>query len=302
MPRTAAKDHARRTSPRSSTSSSPATSPASGSPTPADEVVTDWNLARFDLAHNTWLAEGERGASWAMPTPATSCAPASSSPTCGCTPSTRNPSCSTDSWGWPNGAAARSPASVPTRRRARRVLHRPRPRQARRAAAAGLRAPPHDLPHGGSTSPGRARPAAHGIEIRPFRVEQAARMRDTMNDAFNDHFRQSQEPFDAWKQRLMEHPASTRTSGSSPGTATRLWALSSASTTGTWPACRGLAVRRAWRRRGVGSALLTRALAACRGTRTVSCGARRGRRGRQHSRCACMSAPACTSPSPTSSP
>src|SRR5665647_1740922 len=45
-----------------------------------------------------------------------------------------------------------------------------------------------------------ALPVPEGVAIRPFRVDVDERvMHDTMNEAFEDHFRQSEEPFDAWK-------------------------------------------------------------------------------------------------------
>ena len=45
-----------------------------------------------------------------------------------------------------------------------------------------------------------------GLEIRPFRLEADERaLYELMNEAFEDHFRQSQEPFDAWRARLLGH-------------------------------------------------------------------------------------------------
>ncbi len=121
-------------------------------------------------------------------------------------------------------------------------------------------------------APAQAPP--EGIAIRSFREEQAAVMRDTMNEAFADHFRHSEEPFDAWRQRLLGHPTFDPD----------LWFIA---WDGEQPAgglicfnyddlayVQGLAVRRPWRRRGIGLALLTTALAAlaARGQRRVELG------------------------------
>jgi len=108
-----------------------------------------------------------------------------------------------------------------------------------------------------------ALPVPEGVAIRPFRVDVDERvMHDTMNEAFEDHFRQSEEPFDAWKARLLGHadfdPA--------------LWFLAwdGDEATGALIAydhgdlgwVKGLGVRRPWRRRGLGGAMLTHAFAA----------------------------------------
>jgi len=51
-----------------------------------------------------------------------------------------------------------------------------------------------------------ALPVPEGVAIRPFRVDVDEHvMHGTMNEAFEDHFRQSEEPFDAWKARLLGH-------------------------------------------------------------------------------------------------
>ena len=45
-----------------------------------------------------------------------------------------------------------------------------------------------------------------GLELRPFRLEADERtMHDVMTEAFEDHFRRSNEPFEAWKTRLLGH-------------------------------------------------------------------------------------------------
>ena len=51
-----------------------------------------------------------------------------------------------------------------------------------------------------------AAPVPEGLEIRSFRLDADERtMHDTMTEAFEDHFRRSNEPFEAWKTRLLGH-------------------------------------------------------------------------------------------------
>jgi mycothiol synthase len=106
-------------------------------------------------------------------------------------------------------------------------------------------------------------PVPEGFAIRRFRVGVDERlMYDTMNEAFEDHFRQSDEPFDAWKARLLGHARFDPD----------LWflALDGSQAVGALIAydhgdlgwVQGLGVRRPWRRRGLGAALLTHAFAA----------------------------------------
>jgi mycothiol synthase len=101
-------------------------------------------------------------------------------------------------------------------------------------------------------------PAPEGLEIRPFRLEADERpLYETMNEAFEDHFRQSREPFDAWRARLLGH------ADFDPG----LWLLAwdgdelagalIAYDHGDLGWVKGLGVRRPWRRRGLGGALLS---------------------------------------------
>ena len=103
------------------------------------------------------------------------------------------------------------------------------------------------------------------LEIRTFRpgIDEQV-MFETMHDAFVDHFRQSDEPFEAWKTRLLGHP----------NFLPELWWLAWDDAAGEaaggviaydhgdlgW--IQGLGVRRPWRRRGLGAALLAHALAA----------------------------------------
>ena len=108
-----------------------------------------------------------------------------------------------------------------------------------------------------------ATPVPEGLEIRTFRLEADERtMFATMHDAFADHFRRSDEPFEAWKSRLLGHPNFTP----------ELWWLAwdgdeavgavIAYDHGDLGWIQGLGVRRPWRRRGLGAALLAHALAA----------------------------------------
>lgn len=108
-------------------------------------------------------------------------------------------------------------------------------------------------------------PVPEGLEIRAFRLEADERpLYELMNEAFVDHFRQSEEPFDAWRVRLLGHP------DFDPG----LWWIA---WDGDRPAgaliaydhgdlgwVKGIGVRRPWRRRGLGTALLAHSLAAFR--------------------------------------
>ena len=107
--------------------------------------------------------------------------------------------------------------------------------------------------------------APEGLEIRTFRpgVDEHV-MFETMHDAFVDHFRRSDEPFEAWKARLLGHP----------NFLPELWWLAWDDAAGEaaggviaydhgdlgW--IQGLGVRRPWRRRGLGTALLAHALTA----------------------------------------
>ncbi len=112
-------------------------------------------------------------------------------------------------------------------------------------------------------SAGAAESAApDGLEISVFRLGTDERvMYETMNEAFVDHFQQSEEPFDAWRARLLGH------ADFDPG----LWWLAwdgdevagalIAYDHGDLGWIKVLGVRRSWRRRGLGGAMLTHALA-----------------------------------------
>ena len=102
-----------------------------------------------------------------------------------------------------------------------------------------------------------------GVELREFRPGDDDRvMYETMMEAFADHYRQSDEPFEAWRTRLLGHGAFD------PG----LWALAWAGgepvgglfayDKGDLCWIQGLGVRHPWRGLGVGGALLAHAFAA----------------------------------------
>ena len=103
-----------------------------------------------------------------------------------------------------------------------------------------------------------------GLELRPFRLEADQRtMHDVMTEAFKDHFRRSNEPFAAWQSRLLGHPSFDpdlwRLAWDDEGEAVGAVIAYDHGDLG-W--IQGLGVRRPWRRRGLGAALLAHALAA----------------------------------------
>ena len=108
-----------------------------------------------------------------------------------------------------------------------------------------------------------ALPVPEGIAIRPFRagVDEHV-MHDTMNEAFADHFRQSEEPFDAWKARLLGHadfdPDLWFLAWDGDQAAAALIAYDH----GDLGWVKGLGVRRPWRRHGLGGAMLAHVFAA----------------------------------------
>ena len=127
-----------------------------------------------------------------------------------------------------------------------------------------------DLPEGAA-----AAPPPPGIALRGFRAgHDDQTMHRVMTEAFADHYRQSNEPFEAWRTRQLGHPDFDAA----------LWFLA---WQGDEPVggviaydfhdvgwVRGLGVRRPWRRQGVGAALLTAAFAALahRGQRRAELG------------------------------
>jgi mycothiol synthase len=106
-------------------------------------------------------------------------------------------------------------------------------------------------------------PVPAGIDIRPFREGIDERpMHDTMSEAFQNHSRQSNESFEAWKTRLLGHP----------NFVADLWWLAwdgdepvgglIAYDHGDLGWVKELGVRRPWRNRGLGAAMLSNAFVA----------------------------------------
>jgi GNAT superfamily N-acetyltransferase len=95
-------------------------------------------------------------------------------------------------------------------------------------------------------------------------------MRDVMNESFADHFRQSEEPFDAWRRRLVDHPdfdaalwlLAWAAAGAGDETGEQAVGGIIAYDHGDLGWVKGLGVLRPWRRRGVGGALLSHVFAA----------------------------------------
>ncbi len=108
-----------------------------------------------------------------------------------------------------------------------------------------------------------ALPVPEGITIRPFRSDVDERViYDTMNEAFEDHFRQSEEPFDAWKTRLLGHASFDPDLWSLAWDGDEAAGAVIAYDHGDLGWVQGLGVRRPWRRRGLGGAMLTQTFAA----------------------------------------
>jgi mycothiol synthase len=104
-------------------------------------------------------------------------------------------------------------------------------------------------------------PVPEGFAIRAFRPETDERtLYELMHEAFVDHFQQSEEPFDAWRARLLGH------ADFDPDLWLIAWADDEAAGAliaydhGDLGWVKGLGVRRPWRRRGLGTALLAHAL------------------------------------------
>jgi ribosomal protein S18 acetylase RimI-like enzyme len=118
-------------------------------------------------------------------------------------------------------------------------------------------------------------PFVDGIEIRPYRPgEDDAAIHRVIQESFSDHYLFAPEPASEWMARRTAHPA----------TDTSLWRMAWAGEepagailpypfdTHAW--IRELGVRREWRARGVGKALLVHAFAAlhARGHRSIALG------------------------------
>lgn len=111
----------------------------------------------------------------------------------------------------------------------------------------------------------RETPVPEGVELRAFHPETDDRvMHDVMTDAFRDHFHQSRETFEDWRSRLLGHASFD------PALWWLAWDVASGEVAGGLVAydygdtgwIQGVGVRRAWRRQGVGAAMLTHAFAA----------------------------------------
>ncbi len=118
-------------------------------------------------------------------------------------------------------------------------------------------------------------PLVPGVDVRPFRAgEDDAHLHRAIQESFAEHYLFSPEPLDAWMNRRRAHAVADPT----------LWAVAME---GTEPAggvlaypfdgmawIREVGVRRAWRARGVGRALLHHAFAAlhARGHRRIGLG------------------------------
>ena len=108
-----------------------------------------------------------------------------------------------------------------------------------------------------------ALPAPESIVIRPFRLDADERvMYDAMNEAFEDHFRHSEEPFEAWKTRLLGHASFDPDLWSLAWDGDEAVGAVIAYDHGDLGWVQGLGVRRPWRRRGLGGAMLTQTFAA----------------------------------------
>jgi len=120
-----------------------------------------------------------------------------------------------------------------------------------------------------------ALPTPEGMTIKPLRAnadEQA--LYEAVREACSDHFRPSNETFSAWRTRVLGHP------DADPSLSWLAWEHDAAVGAviaydhGDLGWIRVLGVRQPWRRRGLGSALLSGALAelARRGRRRVDLG------------------------------
>lgn len=245
--------------------------------TSAADVQSDWDMPGFELTRDTWLAEAEKGAVVGYAYAGDQL---------------RTGELEADAWVHPERAEPELADRLLalTERRARELAgERGYARPALDVFCIGvdhvkrelLRRRGYELRRSvyrmavDLVGDVRPRPAPPGLELRRFRAaDDAEVMRRTMNEAFVDHFRRSEEPFEAWKQRLMGHP------DFDPG----LWLLAwdggraagalIAFDHGDLGWVQGVGVRREWRRRGLGTALLTRCFAelAARGQRHVELG------------------------------
>jgi GNAT superfamily N-acetyltransferase len=236
--------------------------------TTPDDVTGDWDLPGFDLARDAWLAEtgGGRVVGYSYTGD-----------------QRRTGELEADVWVHPEHEEpelARRLLGLAERRAARLASGRGYPAPALEVFCISGNTAKRDLLRERGFSLRRtvirmavdlaAEPPApvppEGVQLLEFRPGDDDRaMYEAMTEAFADHYRQSDEPFDAWRRRLLGRE------GFDPA----LWALAWA---GGEPAggviaydqgdlgwVRGLGVRHRWRRRGVGGALLAHAFAAFAG-------------------------------------
>ena len=231
-----------------------------------EDLETDWAMEGFDPASDAWIAEGSRGlVGYAY-----------------AGDQFRTGEIEADLWVHPEhhepelagrllGLAERRAAALAVER----GFERPRLDvfcvSANRAKRDLLRKHGYELARTvyrmtvdlGGDLPGA--PTPEGLEIRAFRPGTDERtMFATLHDAFADHYRRSDEPFEAWKGRSLGHPDFVP----------ELWALAwddaageaagavTAYDHGDLGWVQGLGVRPPWRRRGLGAALLAHVLAA----------------------------------------
>jgi mycothiol synthase len=233
--------------------------------TTADDVESDWGMEGFELARDAWVAVGDDGSLVGYAYTGDQF---------------RSGELEADFWVHPDRHEPELAA---------RLLNLAERRGRELAAARGYEAPVLDifcigvhrakrellLRHGYALSRTVYRMAAdlsdgvvalpvpEGIAIRPFRIDvDAHTLYEAMNEAFEDHFRQSEEPFDAWKARLLGHASFDPDLWLLGWQSDELAGAVIAYDHGDLGWVKGLGVRRPWRRRGLGGALLTHAFAA----------------------------------------
>jgi mycothiol synthase len=98
-----------------------------------------------------------------------------------------------------------------------------------------------------------------GIRITTFRAGTDDEVfRAAMDEAFEDHFRQSDEPKESWRHRLLGHPDFDESLWFVAREGDEVVGVSAAYDFGDTGWVKGLGVRRPWRRRGLAAALLSR--------------------------------------------
>jgi mycothiol synthase len=230
-----------------------------------EDLENDWSSEGFDLAHDAWVAEAPRGlVGYAY-----------------AGDQARTGDLEADLWTHPEhhepelggrllGLAERRAAELAAQRGYKApkldvfcvAANRGKRELLRRHGYAPARTVYRMTMHLAGAPPVASVP--EGLTIRSFRLEADEQvMFATMREAFEDHYRHSDEGFEAWKTRLLGHPDFVP----------ELWWLAwddageaagglIAYDHGDLGWIQGLGVRRPWRRRGLGAALLAHALAA----------------------------------------